>query len=103
MYAYGLTIAVWMHLGSVAPRTFLEAGSAQSLAKFLVRFGPTVPVVPAAASTWQEPQPPGPTNTCLPAAGVTGTFAWTAAASAPVSLPGMAATFATYAETSCAS
>src|SRR5436309_15906727 len=47
-YAYGLTIAVLMHASSVAPRIFLEAGSAQSLFKRWSRFGPAVPLVPAA-------------------------------------------------------
>src|SRR5205814_3264620 len=32
------------------------------------RFGPTVPVVPAAASVWQLPQPADPVNTAFPAA-----------------------------------
>ena len=32
------------------------------------RFGPIVPVVPAAASVWQPPQPAEPVNTALPAA-----------------------------------
>jgi hypothetical protein len=68
MYAYGLTIAVWMHCWSVAPRIFLEAAVAQSLRRRMSRFGPTVPVALAAASVWQDEQPAVPTNTALPAA-----------------------------------
>src|SRR5579884_1533549 len=103
MYAYGLTIAVLMHRLNVVPRIRWEAAVAQSLFRRTPRFGPTVPVVPAAASVWHEPQPPGPVNTCLPEAGVTGTLACTAVASAPVSWPGSDATEPTYAATSWAS
>src|SRR5580704_85310 len=70
MYAYGFVIAVWMHSASVLPRTFIEPALAQSLFSRWVKFGPTVPVVPAASSVWQLPQPPGPTKIALPAAGL---------------------------------
>ena len=69
----------------------------------MLRLGPTVPVVPAAASVWHDPQPPTPVKICFPTAGVGLTLAATAAANAPVSCPGFAATAATYAATSCAS
>ena len=78
-------IAVWMHFSSVAPRTCIDSGVAQSLLSRMSRLGPTVPVVPAAASVWQEPHPPTPVKIVLPTAGVGLTVAWTAVASAPVS------------------
>ena len=59
-----------MHSCRVAPRIFFDCGEAQLVRRSLSRFGPTVPVVPAAASVWQLPQPPTPVNTALPAAGV---------------------------------
>src|SRR5579862_5171144 len=68
MYAYGLTIAVWMHCVSDLPRIFIEAALAQSLPRRIVRFGPTVPVAPAAASVWQLLQVPTPVKIALPAA-----------------------------------
>src|SRR5437763_1458520 len=58
-----------MHLSSVAPLTFFDCGLAQSLFRRVSRLGPTVPVVPAAASVWHEPQPPIPVKTAFPAAG----------------------------------
>src|SRR5579863_5626872 len=95
-----------MHFWSVEPRFGIDAGLAQSLFRRVPRFGPAVPVVPAAASVWHEPQPApvggGPAKTFLPDAGVTGTLTCTAVASAPVSCPGIAATIATYAATSWA-
>ena len=51
----------------------------------MLRLGPTVPVVPAAASVWHEPQPPTPVKIAFPTAAVGLTFCATAAASAPVS------------------
>lgn len=57
MKAYGSTIAVWMHLDRPAPRTFWEAGSAQSDLRRVSRSGPMVPVAPAAARVWQEVHP----------------------------------------------
>ena len=59
-----------MHSASVLPRIFIDCGVAQSLFSRWVRFGPTVPVVPAAASVWQLPQPPEPVKMALPAAGL---------------------------------
>jgi hypothetical protein len=50
MYLYGSTIAVWMQAVSDAPRFAFEAVVAQSLFSRMSRFGPTVPVAPAAAS-----------------------------------------------------
>src|SRR5436305_5626354 len=61
-------MAVVMHLVRVLPRTAIDFGSAQSLLRRWVRFGPTVPLVPAAARVWQVPQPPGPVKTTFPAA-----------------------------------
>ena len=69
MYLYGSVIAVSMHFSSVAPRACWDAGAAQA-AFSVLRLGPTVPVVPAAASVWQDPQPPTPVKICLPTAGV---------------------------------
>src|SRR6516162_5340534 len=76
-----------MHFSSVVPRTFCEAGEAQA-ALSVSRFGPTVPVVPAADSVWHDPHEPTPVKIVLPTAGVGLTFWATAAASAPVSWPG---------------
>src|SRR5450755_3105914 len=59
-----------MQASSVAPRTRIEAGLWQSVRRRWSRFGPTVPVEPAAASVWHEAQPPAPRNTALPAAAV---------------------------------
>src|SRR5215470_11484353 len=48
---------------------FTDMPACLALGTMLVpRFGPTVPVVPAAASVWQLPQPADPVNTALPAA-----------------------------------
>src|ERR1700722_16452451 len=69
-YAYGLVIAVMMHSSSVAPRIRFDAAVWQSLRRRWSRFGPIVPVAPAAASVWQEAQPPAPVKTALPAAAV---------------------------------
>lgn len=68
MKRYGLVIAVSMHWSSDAPRTFLEAALAQSVRSLTSRFGPMVPVAPAAASVWHELQVPTPLKTALPAA-----------------------------------
>jgi hypothetical protein len=84
MYLYGSVIAVSMHFSSVVPRACCDAGVAQASFSVL-RFGPIVPVVPAAASVWHDPHPPTPVKICLPTAGVGLTLAATAAASAPVS------------------
>lgn len=45
----------------------LEAGLAQSLRSLWSRFGPIVPVAPAAARVWQVLHPDEPVNTTLPA------------------------------------
>lgn len=66
MYLYGSTIAVWMHAVSAAPRFAFEAAVAQSLFSRMSRFGPTVPVAPAAASVWQAAHP-AEANKALPA------------------------------------
>ena len=52
----------------MVPRTFWDAGSAQSAFSMVSRFGPTVPVADAAASVWQPLHPASPVNTALPAA-----------------------------------
>src|SRR5579864_2044954 len=57
-----------MHSGTVLPRVFIDAAVAQSLARRIVRFGPTTPVVPAAARVWQLPHVPTPVKIVLPAA-----------------------------------
>jgi len=57
-----------MHLLSVAPRILVEAALWQSVPSRWVRFGPTVPVVPAAARVWHEAQPPTPVKTAFPSA-----------------------------------
>ena len=93
-YAYGSTIAFVMHAFSVVPRIFWEAGRAQSDFSLVSRLGPTVPVAPAAARVWHEAQVPTPVKICLPAAGVV-PLTEPALASAPVSWPGSAATWAT--------
>src|ERR671937_2180176 len=59
-------------------RRFLESGTSVT-----PRFGPTVPVVPAAASVWHDPQPADPVNTALPAAGLVAELA-------PLEAPGPA-------------
>src|SRR5436305_946593 len=51
----------WMNCLSGSPRFLASPTTA------VPRFGPTVPVVPAAASVWHVPQPPGPVKTALPA------------------------------------
>src|SRR5437588_11902734 len=58
---------MWMHWVSVAPLIFFDAALEQSVASLTSRFGPTVPVAPAAASVWQPLQPEVPANTALPA------------------------------------
>ena len=83
-----------MHFSSVVPRTFCDAAVAQACFR-VFRLGPTVPVVPAADRVWQDPHEPTPVKIVLPTAGVGLTFCATAAASAPVSWPGTAATAAT--------
>jgi hypothetical protein len=70
MNAYGLVIAVVMHFWSELPRTFCEAGLAQSLRRRWSRLGPIVPVAPAAASVWQPLHPEAPVKMALPAAGL---------------------------------
>src|SRR5437588_12184043 len=90
-----------MHWFSDLPRIFCEVGRAQSLASRVDRLGPVVPVVPAAARTWQPPHPPTPVKIDLPTAGV-GETVCGPSASAPVSCPGRDATAATYAATSWA-
>ena len=57
-----------MHWLSVAPRTRLEAGLAQSVRILTSRSGPIVPLEPAAARVWHELHPAVPVNTVLPAA-----------------------------------
>ena len=52
-----------MMKGLTAIPAFLALGT-----MLVPRFGPTVPVVPAAASVWQLPQPADPVKTALPAA-----------------------------------
>src|SRR5579872_6179222 len=102
MYLYGSVIAVVTHFSNVEPRAAWDAGVAQAAFK-VFRLGPTVPVVPAAASVWHEPQPPTPVKISFPLAAVGATFAATARARAPVSCPGSAATVATKAAMSWAS
>src|SRR6476660_2130239 len=62
MNALGLRIDSMMK-GLTAIPAFLALGT-----MLVPRFGPTVPVVPAAASVWQLPQPAEPVNTAFPAA-----------------------------------
>src|SRR5690242_3382552 len=62
MNALGLRIDSMMK-GFTAIPAFLASGTIA-----VPRFGPTVPVVPAAASAWQLPQPAEPVNTAFPAA-----------------------------------
>jgi hypothetical protein len=57
-----------MHCFKLAPRTFIDAGVAQSLRSRVSRSGPTVPVAEAAASVWQPLHPDAPVNTACPAA-----------------------------------
>ena len=52
----------------MVPRTFWDAGSAQSAFSLVSRSGPIVPVALAAASVWHPLQPDAPVNTALPAA-----------------------------------
>jgi len=68
MYAYGFTIAAWMHCVSVAPLIRFDAGVEQSVRSLTSRFGPTVPDAPASASVWHPLQPEAPVNTAFPAA-----------------------------------
>src|SRR5258708_17926 len=67
MKAYGFVIAAWMHWVSVAPRIFFDVALEQSVRSLTSRFGPTVPVAPAAASVWHPLQPAGPRKTAFPA------------------------------------
>ena len=62
MKAFGFRIDCSMK-GLTGIPAFLALGTIE-----VPRFGPTVPVVPAAASVWQLPQPAEPVNTALPAA-----------------------------------
>src|SRR5689334_12487326 len=62
MNAFGLRIDSMMN-GFTAIPAFLALGT-----MLVPRFGPTVPVVPAAASVWQLPQPADPVKTAFPAA-----------------------------------
>ena len=56
-----------MHCVSVAPRIRFDAGEEQSVRSLTSRFGPTVPVAPAAASVWHPLHPAEPVNTAFPA------------------------------------
>src|SRR5947209_7116936 len=62
MKALGLTIDCSRNAFTGMP-AFLASGTTRT-----PRFGPTVPVAPAAARVWQLPQPADPVNTALPAA-----------------------------------
>src|SRR4051812_19347311 len=62
MNELGLRIESMMN-GLTGIPAFLASGTIA-----VPRFGPTVPVVPAAASVWQLPQPADPVNTAFPAA-----------------------------------
>src|SRR5690349_19793738 len=56
-----------MHWLSVPPRIFFDAVLVQSVRSLTSRFGPTVPVAPAAASVWHPLHPAVPVNTAFPA------------------------------------